>query len=266
MLVGAGNRGRNPRAFPVSDTHVIGVGACSNKFTPWQGSGEGSNYGRDIVNLWAPGLRVPLTGKSGQSGPRTGTSVAAPYVSGMLAIFYGVEGPNMNPTLALERLMAQTDDWMTLPDGTDWEGSPLAVANTGNRKGDAETPKRVYRGGPEVESSTSVGECSAEVAIAINRAGKDKPLVAVSMFNEKLERVGEVWNGEMTIGETKSTGGLGPELVWKMKTGVDGFPFGLDFTYDVESWDWHGCEFMSTTELGRGESMESRRCAFPCHG
>ncbi|KAK3721278.1 hypothetical protein LTR37_003153 [Vermiconidia calcicola] len=152
LVAGAGNFAYNPNAFPATDEHVISVGASSNDYTPWQGVGEGSNYGNGVIDLWAPGQRVPLINRSGNVFYATGTSYATPYVSGILAIFYGVEGTSMTPDLARERLMAQTDDWITLPDtdGIDWHDSPKAFANTGNRKGAAQTPPVVYIGGPEV--------------------------------------------------------------------------------------------------------------------
>ncbi|KAK3707465.1 hypothetical protein LTR37_012107 [Vermiconidia calcicola] len=150
LVTSAGNRKYNARSFPAIDEHVISVGGSSNDYTPWQEAEAGSNYGEGILDLWAPGQRVPLTDKDGRSTTATGTSFASGYVSGILAIFYGVEGTSMNLDLARERLIAQTDDWITLPDGTDWHNSPKAFANTGNRKGAAQFPPVVYIGGPEV--------------------------------------------------------------------------------------------------------------------
>ena len=87
----------------------------------------------------------------------TGSSFAAPYVSGILAIFYGAEGKDLNPELARTRLLAQASDWMTLPtdDDIDWHDSPLAFANTGNRKGNALSPPLKYVDGPKADASAT---------------------------------------------------------------------------------------------------------------
>lgn len=122
LVASAGNRRYDAAHYPSSHPRVISVAARGNEYTPWQDTSVkiGSNYGENMISLWAPGWRVPVTGEDGAEWFATGTSFATAYVSGILATFYGVEGPNMDPALALTRLMAQTDDWIDLPDdGTD---------------------------------------------------------------------------------------------------------------------------------------------------
>lgn len=102
-----------------------------------------------MVDIWAPGSKVTVCDKSGAGYISTGLSIPADYVAGILAIFYGLEGTAMTPTIARNRLMAQTDPWMTFPAGTNWRNSPAAFANTGNRKGAELNPPLAYRGGPE---------------------------------------------------------------------------------------------------------------------
>jgi subtilisin family serine protease len=45
-----------------------------------------SNYG-SCVDLWAPGVNITSTGKSGGIGPMSGTSMAAPHVTGAAALY-----------------------------------------------------------------------------------------------------------------------------------------------------------------------------------
>ena len=117
-------------------------------------------------------------------------------------------------------------------------------------------------------SQTSPKQCAIEVGVAVNRPENEKPLVAITLLNEHDEQVIEPINVEMGIGETQSTGGLGPDVAWTLKANPlpQEWPVDLDFTYDVESWNWLGCEFMSQSNLGRDTILESRRCEFPCHG
>ncbi|KAF2420700.1 subtilisin-like protein [Tothia fuscella] len=149
LVASAGNRGYDANHYPSTHPRVISVGASGNDYKPWPVTGGvGSNYGEGVIALWAPGKNVLLANKNGGATLTTGTSFAAGYVSGVLAIFYGAEGKAMNPGLALTRLMAQTDPWMTFPSGTDWKKAAAAFANTGNRKGAKLNPPRQYLGGP----------------------------------------------------------------------------------------------------------------------
>lgn len=153
MVASAGNGGFDPDGFPSRNIRVISVGASNIDYVPF----KVSNYGKDEIELWAPGEKVPLCNKNGDEVTEDGTSFAAGYVSGILAIFYGVEGTEINPDLAKTRLMAQTDDWITLPndEGRNWRDSPKALANTGNRKGAAKDPPLVYIGGPKAAAATA---------------------------------------------------------------------------------------------------------------
>ena len=153
LVSSAGNEGYDPSdRYPSSHPNVIPVGASQEDYTP----ASFSNYGQDQVTVWAPGENVPLCGKDGSENSKRGTSFASPYVAGILAIFYSFEGTNMNPGLGLSRLMAQTDNWVTLPSngGQDWHNSPTAFANTGNRKGAAQSPPVKYVDGPEVAAAS----------------------------------------------------------------------------------------------------------------
>ena len=154
LVSSAGNNGYDPSSrYPSSHPNVIRVGASQKDYTP----ASFSNYGRDQVTVWAPGKNVPLCSKDGKEILKSGTSYSSPYVAGIIAIFYSFEGTNMNPTLALTRLIDQTDNWITLPSngGQDWHNSVTAFANTGNRKGAAKNPPVKYIGGPEIAAAPS---------------------------------------------------------------------------------------------------------------
>jgi subtilisin family serine protease len=153
MVASAGNRGFDSEAFPSRNIRVVSVGASNINYVPL----KVSNWGKGEIELWALGEKVPLCNKNGDEVTEDGTSLAAGYVSGILAILYKVEGTDMNPNLAKARLMAQTDDWITLPndEGKNWRNSPKALANTGNRKGAAKDPQVAYIGGPKAAAVTT---------------------------------------------------------------------------------------------------------------
>lgn len=117
--------------------------------------------------------------------------------------------------------------------------------------------------------STDSGKtCAVGVGIAVNRPENDLPLIALTLMNENDDEVGETINIEMGINQEEKTGGLGPDVFWKLKPNSvpEEWPVDLDFRYDVESWNWLGCEFISQSNLGQDTIFESRRCEFPCHG
>ena len=89
-----------------------------------------------------------------------GTSYSVGYVSGTLAFFYGVEGKDMTPTKAAERLAQNADNYMEFPDGTDWKESPNILANIGYLKGQQQDPKMPYLGAPPDDNSGSVALCT----------------------------------------------------------------------------------------------------------
>lgn len=156
MVASAGNNGYQSGHYPSSNAHVISVGGITTNYQPrTKTNGGGSNYGKDEVVIWAPGEAVAGMQPGGQLKCGSGTSFAAAYVSGILALFYGVEGTAMNPDLARQRLLANADDYVDLPAGTDWRQSPLAVANTGYLKGQAQNPKVPYIGAPSSSPSPS---------------------------------------------------------------------------------------------------------------
>lgn len=115
FVAAAGNEGMNvdvaptyPCAVPLAN--VICVAASNNvdaiaSFS----SGKTSNWGATRVDLFAPGQRILSTWKS-NSGYATadGTSMAAPHVSGTLALILAAE-PNLTAAQAKAKLLAGTE-------------------------------------------------------------------------------------------------------------------------------------------------------------
>ncbi len=66
----------------LSCKNVITVGGCTASDTKW----SGSNYGAKTVDLFAPAEKVYTVNINGGYGGATGTSMAAPYVAGILGL------------------------------------------------------------------------------------------------------------------------------------------------------------------------------------
>lgn len=95
MVASAGNSGYQTFHFPSDNQHVISAGAMQEDYTPWKLGRYASNYGRDEVDIWAPGDKLALFTNTGAPTTYTsGTSFACGYVSGILAVFYGNEDLN----------------------------------------------------------------------------------------------------------------------------------------------------------------------------
>lgn len=110
MVAAAGNngmalgweRGVEAEIYPATSNKVITVGG-SLIGNSWY---QGSNYG-NLVNMIAP-ASCQAYWKDAEIVLRTGTSMAAPHVAGVLALWISYEGA-MNKTIASRRLMDNAD-------------------------------------------------------------------------------------------------------------------------------------------------------------
>ncbi len=81
VVAAAGNNGANGALYPAKYSGVIAVGSMDQTLQP----SSFSNYGTDI-GLWAPGSGILSLRNGGGYGPMSGTSFAAPEVSGIAAL------------------------------------------------------------------------------------------------------------------------------------------------------------------------------------
>ncbi len=86
MVAASGNNSANALAYPAAWPETIAVGASTNLDGRWSSSNTGEG-----ISLVAPGLSIQTTnGFSGHSS-RTGTSFAAPHVSGTASLMLSVD-------------------------------------------------------------------------------------------------------------------------------------------------------------------------------
>lgn len=151
LVASAGNEGYDNNHYPSAHPKVISVGGSTRNYEPrYLNPSRGSNFGQDVIQVWAPGQDVQLWDPSKKKQCGSGTSYASAYVTGILAIFYGVEGPNLTPDGARDLLFANADNYIDLtpkqPSGApvDWHNSPTIMANTGYLKGQALNPPQPF--------------------------------------------------------------------------------------------------------------------------
>jgi subtilisin len=129
VLIAATGNGKKPEAsYPASSEFVVGVGAFGDKtlgnipnVRAWDSSGRFyipwfSNYGRGL-DVIGPGVRVPstLSGGNGSYAWGNGTSVAAPYVTGLCALLLQADQSRRMPSESYTRRISDAIRMSALP-------------------------------------------------------------------------------------------------------------------------------------------------------
>lgn len=131
----AGNRGPNgPASYPAAYSEVIAVTAVAHDRRGYRHATHG-----DYIDVAAPGVDVTAALPLGKSGLRTGTSFAAPFVTGLLAAMPAVRQGAMTKSDLMARI--STDD-LGAPgrDPVFGEGLPRAPARCDEIGGVASLP------------------------------------------------------------------------------------------------------------------------------
>ena len=98
-----------PQSFNLDN--IIVVGASNINDERWISDQlEASNYSSTIVDLFAPGVNIYTTSKNSTQAYKydTGTSMSAPFVTGVAALIWSVE-PNLTATQVKNRIMQNVD-------------------------------------------------------------------------------------------------------------------------------------------------------------
>jgi hypothetical protein len=135
FVAAAGNRGPNgPASYPAAYSDVIAVTAVAHDRRGYRHATHG-----DYVDMAAPGVDVSTALPLGKAGLRTGTSFAAPFVTGLLAAMPAVRKGAMTKADLMARI--STDD-LGAPgrDPVFGEGLPQAPARCDEIGGIASLP------------------------------------------------------------------------------------------------------------------------------
>lgn len=126
VVVAAGNDDRPAaQSYPGNLAQVVTVGASTRSDARWSaGDGSGSNYGT-AVDLFAPGADIVSLGMNGGAAVSTGTSMAAPHVSGAAALHLAAH-PATTPAEVEAALLAGAAPVQLARAGA---GSPSRVLN-----------------------------------------------------------------------------------------------------------------------------------------
>ena len=127
VVAASGNEGKEGENYPANLEGVLCVGAVDGE--KWKA--PFSNYGSK-VDLVAPGVFVAAASLNGGTVLMSGTSSAAPLISGAAASLWS-ENPNWSASLVAEKLMAEADD-LGSPGADDWYGSGLVNLHRARRK------------------------------------------------------------------------------------------------------------------------------------
>jgi type VII secretion-associated serine protease mycosin len=104
LVAAAGNDGTNELFYPAAYDNVIAVSAIDENDT----KASFSNYG-DYIDFCAPGVDILTTWTNGTYAYGSGTSFAAPFVTGVVALMLS-KYPSLNPENVTATLRAQAED------------------------------------------------------------------------------------------------------------------------------------------------------------
>ena len=181
IVAASGNEGKEGENYPSTVDGVLCVGAVDGE--KWKAAF--SNYGPK-VDLVAPGVLVAAAAPMGGVVLMSGTSSAAPLVSGAAASVWS-ENPNWSAKKVAEKLMAEADD-LGSPGADDWYGSGLVNLYRALRtiKEKDLALASLYFDPPELIQ----GESTEMVAVFQNR-GTERIVdgAAVIKIDDKIEKV-----------------------------------------------------------------------------
>ncbi|KAG9943383.1 subtilisin-like protein, partial [Aureobasidium melanogenum] len=106
MVAAAGNDGEDASGtFPCNSGYTTCIGSSGSDYRLAASSNRGQ-----AVDFVASGDNVYTVANAGNAPIRqSGTSFAAPYAAGVLAVFYGYQGPNLSPSDAADLLFYNAD-------------------------------------------------------------------------------------------------------------------------------------------------------------
>jgi len=104
MLAATGNSNATPPSFPSRWAETIAVAATNNLDERW----PSSNYGAE-VDIAAPGVSILSLSSSGGTTVKSGTSMAAPHASGIVALLRSVN-PALTSAEIRDILQSSADD------------------------------------------------------------------------------------------------------------------------------------------------------------
>jgi hypothetical protein len=170
FVASAGNNGRNtddtvvyPAGYEADNIVSVAATDAADKLASW------SNFGVKTVDLAAPGVDIYSTLRGGKYGTMSGTSMAAPHVSGAAALVLSTDGCGSLPFLRLKNLLLVHVD-KVLP-GKSLSGGRLNVARAvANCSIDPGEPAAV----PDFKIS------AAPPLLTVKRGATDKYTVTVS--------------------------------------------------------------------------------------
>ena len=181
VVAASGNEGKEGENYPSTVDGVLCVGAVDGE--KWKAAF--SNYGPK-VDLVAPGVLVAAAAPMGGVVLMSGTSSAAPLVSGAAANVWS-ENPNWGAEKVAEKLMAEADD-LGSPGADDWYGAGLVNLYRALRtiKEKDLALASLYFDPPELIQ----GESTEMVAVFQNR-GTERIVdgAAVIKIDDKIEKV-----------------------------------------------------------------------------
>jgi hypothetical protein len=198
-----GNTGTATVEYPAGYDHgVIAVGAVDQSGARWVevATGEGSSIGSHI-DVVAPGVLVPSTAANGSYPTFTGTSFAAPFVSGVASLLFAAD-PTLNAD-DVENLIRLSGDRYPAHD----VGYGMGKVSASRALALLRAPNRILHG--SISTTPTMGAANDINSVTVvGAAGVNVPPLPPSTYTVRRQEVYKSFNISVTPGFT------GQRLVW----------------------------------------------------